>query len=96
MSNHRAVFARHFASYLRRKYPSSRCGQNWLIGASELYASETNQSLDIVIDTLNGQREPTRRMMDDLDVEEHFKTRPVTIAVTEKIYVVKDTLKELA
>lgn len=95
MRDHREKFADYFAHKLRHRYPSSICGENWLIGAAELYAKDSGQSLVVVVDTLNAQREPTRRILDDCGVQEHFKTKPVTITITEKTYIRTDNNEEL-
>ena len=87
MSDHREVFAAHFKSYLRKRYPSHLfCNVSWVQGACEAYSADTGIELDIIVGVANGGREPNIRMMEDLGVIEYYETVEEVVPVQVKFY----------
>ena len=87
MSDHREVFASHFKSYLRKRYPSHLfCNVSWVQGACEAYSAETGIDINIVVGVVNGEREPNTKMVEDLDVNECYETVEKKVPVQVKFY----------
>ena len=87
MSDHRRVFAEHFKSHVRRRYPSSLFDNGkWIQGACEMYAADQGIDMEIVVGVANAEREPNLKIMDEMGVEEAWITEKESVSVNVKFY----------
>jgi len=55
-------------------------------GACEAYSAETGIDINVVVNVVNGKREPNTKMLEDLEVNECYETVEEKVLVEVKFY----------